>query len=607
MTGPNKRRLAGLLALVLAPAAPARGDDFAARRQRCLDAARADFQQHAAKPSAKNAFWRAAALFELGMTAEGRVLAHRGLDALAPGNRENRWIYGGNTNFDAWPGLDCYIRYEKHLDDATKRRFRETYTGGAFYQRLSTSNHKIMAAVSRYLATQIWGPDAFHPHPFYSSDKAKPTHNGFDPLKAMRFEEKDPTGEQYIRAMCDEVPRSGPGEYASRPYGAANLLPLLSIAECARDPDLRRRAAMAYEVALIQLAPAYQRGHLATFSPRSYPDTESQRPRGLAATLWPYFGGVEPASLHDHGALRVATSRHPLPPLLAIAGTDRAKPYTYRSLINRWALNHSVRPGHTLFSRSPKAAAKGFQGQSYPCGVMWEEPDANRGSHLWITHPAADEPGKMGIHTHGVTGHDRQLLHRDALLFVFDIPADHRHPYVLGYLPGGHRTALATDDRIFLHYGSVLVAVSSTAPHRWDPRAGIRAPASPPRPGDSEFRVMETRAALALETAAPDEFPAASPDLQLAAFRDAVLAKSRIALDTRDGTTGRYRDRHGNLLECAFAGDDRINGKPVDYAAWPVLESPWTRQPGPDGPLVLTDGTRRRTYDFKTHTVRDSP
>lgn len=543
-----------VLTLAIAAATAAVTDSFAQRQQMFLDAVWADYQEHAAKPSAKNAFWRAEALFDLGHSEEGRRLVHRGLDQLVPGNRENRWIHGGNSGFTAWPGVDCYIRYERLLDDALRERYRKIYTGAVFYRRLSTSNHKIMAAVTRYLATQIWGPDAFHPDPFFQGKEDDGSY----------FTKNDPTGEKYCRQIIAETVKGGPGEYASRPYGAENVLPLLTLAECARDPEISRRAALAYEYSLIQLAPAWLRGHLATFSPRSYPDVETQRPWGIAALVWAYFGGVAPEHLETQWALRAATAKYRLPDVLQAAGTDRSKPYVYRALTNRWALYHFVNKNYVLFSRSPKAAKGQFMGQSYPCGVMWEEPDTAKGSHLWITNPAADDNSvdgnkPTGIHTHGVTHFEQEVQHRDALLFVYNISRDFRNPYVLGYIPGGYRAMVKDKDRLFLHYGSVLVAVSSVDPLECDPKAGIRAPAGKPHEGDSEFRIQSTQTAVALETALPAEFPGTTPADQLRAFREQVVSKIRITLEHGDKPMGRYTDRAGNTLECVFDGEDKIN------------------------------------------------
>lgn len=551
-------------------------------------------------------FVRAECLFELGRIPEGLAEVNRGLDPLVPGNRISRWMHGGNTGFVAWPGLDCYLRYERYLDAATKERYRTIYTGGVFYARLSTSNHKLMAAVSRYLATQIWGADAFHADPYYVEKDPyirEQTAKSKDPgvVWGTLFAKDDPTGEKYLRAILAVTAKGGPGEYASRPYGAQNILPLLTLADCVKGPSLANQAQIAWEVCLIQLAPAWLRGNLATFAPRSYPDTENQHPWGVATIPWLYFGGISPELTHAKAAARCATDAYRLPTVILPAGTDRSKPYSYRALINGWALDHYINGSYALFSRSAKAGGKPFQGQSYPCGVMWEEPDSAKGSHLWITNPAADDPGKMGIHTHGVRPFEQEVLGRDAMLFLFKIPPDNPHPYALGYLPGGYRSMIndaGASGRIFLHYGSVLIAVTATQPFDWNPAGGILAPASPPRKGDSEFRVKSPQCAIALETTSPKDFPGATSDEQLKSFRDAILAKSSLTLTNHGVLSARYGNRLGDTLECTYDGEDRINNAPLDYKAWPLSESPWTSRKTDMDPLVVTDGTSERIYDF---------
>ncbi len=581
--------------------APTNLATFEERRQAVLEAFAA---------AGEDRFVKAGCLFELGRAADGLAEVNKGLDALVPGNKINRWMHGGNTGFLAWPGIDCYIRYGRFLDDATKERYRAIYTGGVFYARLTTSNHKIMAAVTRYLATQIWGADAFHPDPFFREDPyvVSQQKDPSDPPWGTYFAKDDPTGEKYVRSIIASTVQGGPGEFASRPYGAHNILPLLTIAGCAKDAKLADQARIAYEVCLAQMAPAWLRGHLATFAPRSYPDTESQQPWGVATIPWLYFGGVSPALAKAKAAAFAATASYRVPAVILTAATDRKTPYFYRALINGWALNHYVNRTYALFSRSAKVGGKPFQGQSYPCGVMWEEPDTRKGSHLWITNPAADEPGKMKIHTHGVRPFEQEVLGRDSLLFLFRISPDNPFPYALGYVLGGYRAVVdeaAARGRILLHYGSVLIAVTASQPFEWDPSAGILAPASKPRAGDSEFRIRAPVSAVAIETAHPDDFPASSPAAQLEKFRGALAARSSLKLADSKTPKAVYRNRLGDELECAFDGNDRVNGKTVDYRTWPVSESPWTSQKLPAGPLVLTDAKTSRTYDFKNWTIHE--
>jgi hypothetical protein len=428
---------------VVAPAA----EDFDSRRHAMLEAAAAAYD---AKPAWKNAFLVAGALFELGRIEDGRRMAHYALDGLVPGNKLNRWYTGGNSGFVVWPGIDCFIRYRHLLGGELEERFKEIYTTGVFYRRFTTSNHVTMAGVTRHLAVQTWGREAFTPHPDYAGKVYEALPRELQKTTrwppSQLFANGDPDATAFVRGLVDHVIANGPGEYASRPYGAENTLPLLTLAECSNDAELKKRALIAYELTLLQLAPVWQRGHLATFAPRSYPDMESQQPWGIAALTWLYFGGKPPAHMEREWALRAATSSYRLPAVALAAGTDRSRPYRHRALFSGWALDHHVTPRYSLFSRSPKhALAKKsrypFQGQSYPCGVMWDEPDVSRCSHLWITCPAADDNSDpknapSGLHTHGVTKFEQEVLHENALLWVFQIPADFRNPYVLGFVPG---------------------------------------------------------------------------------------------------------------------------------------------------------------------------
>jgi len=216
----------------------------------------------------------------------------------------------------------------------------------------------------------------------------------------------------------------------------------------------------------------------------------------------------------------------------------------------------------------------------------------------------------MGNHTHGVRSFEQEILGRDALLFVFQIPPGTDFPYALCYVPGGHLAFIndsKTSGKIYLHYGKVLIAVSATQPFDWNPDGGILAPASTPRKGDSEFRVKSPACAVAIETAQPSDFPGSTPADQLAKFRETILAKSSLKLTSEKPSSARYNNHLGDSIECVFDGADTVNGNIVDYKAWPVSESPWTSQKTRENPMVITDGKMNRTYDFANWTITDQP
>ena len=519
-----------------------------------------------------NFFW-ASALFELNRDQRACEVALKALETMAPDNTKNRWRFGGNSGFTVWPGMDCYIKYQHRFNEQLKKRYREIYTGGVFYPRLSTSNHKIMAAVTRYLATQVWGEKAFVADKIFSEKLAS----------GNRFSKDDPSGEKYVRSIIESTMLNGPGEYASMPYGAHNILPLLTIAECAADDNLKASARAAYEYSLSQLAPAWLAGHIGTFSPRSYPDALNQQPWGLAAVLWVYFGGVNPAESSIGNAIMAATSNFYPSEWIIQAATDRSKAYVYRAFINGWCLYHYITPSYAMFSRSAKAGGKPFSGQSYPCGLKWVDTNLKHTSQFWVTCPAKDsKEGTAGLHTHGVNSHAQELQFKNAMLYVFNIPSSQSFPYALAYIPGGWLAmddSASKDGRILLHYKSVVISIQASQPFSWEAKAGIKYPATPPREGDSEFRIMALRSAVAVEARLPSELEGSSPEHRLKNFRTKLEAGAKLeVLEKEDGLVARYTSGEGHLLECGFGGEDHINGQKVDYAKWPQHESPWKHE-----------------------------
>lgn len=70
-------------------------------------------------------------------------------------------------------------------------------------------------------------------------------------------------------------------------------------------------------------------------------------------------------------------------------------------------------------------------------------------------------------------------------------------------------------------------------------------------------------------------------------------------------TPARYTDRSGAVIECVCGGESNINGVPVDYACWPTLENPCMQQPQ-GGSLTITEGRRRRVYDFQSWSIEET-
>ena len=520
-------------------------------------------------------FWAAQACFVRGQTGLGLQVWRAAME------REETARVRGVELFNYWPAIHCVAQWGHLLDRERCDRLKKILTTFTEYKDMRTSNLHMLACVTRYLAGQVFGERDF--------------------LAAANYRPNDPNAGHALRELLRTCARDGFGEWASWPYFDKNLLPVLSIARLAADAELRSWAEVAFEAGLARNAPWWLHGRWAMPTARSYPDLLGQKPWGGPQLLWLYFGGTPP----DCGGnlIGAAVMDYTPPAALETAARDRTQPFAVRSRFGHGFQTAFIDRDYGLFSEAQTTVQDWWQ--CYPYGVMWNDPDPGRHSFLWLTAPMQDSPHDVSpSHPHGIYSRAQSnLQHKDALLYVFQFPAEAKYPYALGLVPGGALACIddsGADGRIFLHYRGVLVAISSTAKFAWDRAAGLRAPSGQPAPGDSEFRVAASPLAMAIECAQPDEFAGPGPAETLAAFRRSVRERSRLELA---GVTGRYTSRRGDVLERVFHGPAAVNGQPVDFAAWPSFDSPWVKQAG-SGPLTLTAGGESIIYDFDRGQIR---
>jgi len=542
---------------------------FSRRRKWVLDTVTAD-------PLAmRNPYWAAQACFLRGKTELGLQVWRTAV------SREQHARVRGVELFNYWPAIHGIAQWGHLMTPADTEPIKAILTRFREYKDMRTSNLHTLACVTRYLAGQVFGEKDFAPEAHYRP--------------------KDHNAAAGLRALVEQAAREGFGEWASWPYFDKNILPVLSIARLAADPELRQLAQIAFEAGLARNAPYWLHGRWAMPTARSYPDLLGQKPWGGPQLLWLYFGGTPPDV--GENLVGAAVMDYTPPAAIAIAAGDRTRPYTVRSRFGQCFQSAYLNRDYGLFSEAQTKVVDRWQ--CYPTGVVWNDPAPDRHSFLWVTAPMSDAPSDVSpSHPHGIYNQAQSNLQfEDSLLYVFQFSRTTKYPYALGLVPGGHRAFIddaAKDGRIFLHYSGVLIAISATAPFHWDRAAGLRAPSGKPFPGDSEFRIPVSPLALAIECAHPDEFPGSHPAEKLGVFRERLHARSRIELH---GPAGRYTNRRGDVLERDFHGPARINGRPEDFATWPAFTSPWVNQSAP-GSLVLNGGGETITYDFDRREIR---
>jgi hypothetical protein len=106
------------------------------------------------------------------------------------------------------------------------------------------------------------------------------------------------------------------------------------------------------------------------------------------------------------------------------------------------------------------------------------------------------------------------------------------------------------------------------------------------------------RNGVVVQVAAASEFGG------LAAFRKAILALPlEVRLDPVPAV--RFRSLRGRVLAFTWGKTPEVDGKPLDYAHWPLFGGPFLEAAVDSERLLLKHGNLRRTLDFSSLTVRD--
>jgi len=566
--------------------------------------------------------WYAQMLFQQGRTKDAQDVIWGAINGLKMSHKNFFCLYSV---------LNCYLACSDKMDDKLKDRIKQLFVDNEIGKRNplyrgSTSNLGMLANVNCHLVLQTWGT------------------NSFSPAVAREMTPKDLDRSKMLIERLNRIAIQGSGEFASRPYGAWNLLPLMALARYSTNDLLRARSMMVFEATLAHAAGTWLRGHWAVPSGRSYPDSMSQIPNTNIGYLWYYFGGLTSSNSRRCDTSIVAKMAGlKLSPIIVQAASDRSKPYVARSRFdggNRFQYTY-MNKRYAMFSNADSGKHAVF-GQCYPYGVMWDEPDPAKLGYMWITAPRNDG-NPLPDHAHGVGKYGEYLQYEDTLLIAvndLDNPAN-RYPYVLCRLPGGYKAVIdesKSDGRVFIHYHNVMIAVNSTSKFSWDPNGALGS--GPGLPGESEFRIKGNKMAVAVETALPEEYSGDTEEKQLKAFRDDIAARSKIRYSVKspppavglvpdaeigmrnkqprwphDDLTAFYTDRHGVVMEKKFVGNEKneakINGVMVDYESWPLIDNPWVHQDWNSPILTITDGKKVRKYDFLnwkvTETDKDPP
>lgn len=584
------------LSVATAKQADSTGSDLARRRERALGNIAQRTIDWSKENDVKLAHFVAQARFANEQNREAQAIIRRML-----AHQEMVDYY--DPEFPLWSIMDCYMRWKDVPGKYTSELRRQTRDYIAAAQGPSsptTYNHHWMLAVGLMLAHQQWGPEVVR----------------------YRYSDEDPTGRKWVEKQFDRIVRRSFPEMLTDTYSRFNMGAILSLYNFHQDPSIRARARMVLDWILLQQAAYFFKGHSAGATRRTY--FPLQQPDNYLSPNWLYFGGP----IESGGELAVANagfalSQYQPPSLFREIAWDRSK--TYVQLGSRCpALAERLVTyfdrSYVMFSqyevKNDLGRRSTWHHEFLKAGVRWDSaPDEY--STLFIKHPCPKEPAEIGLPWLGDTEFHQVLQHRGTMVGVCNIPAERPPEYLeeswrnclLGVLPGNQRAMIDESlfGELFLHYGTVMVAIHTTEPIHLQPSSW------PVMLGKAkEFRIEGNddglQAGYAIMTARPTP-EIGNPAEQLARFREQVRPRFDALEFFTSNQTARIqcRDRQDNVLELEYrpkgvSSVRRINGQEIpdieNDALWPLIRNPWIEQEvGGDRLHVRYEGTHL-IYDF---------
>ncbi len=540
------------------------------------------------------------ALQKLDAAVTAQLARSRRLDAGKPGTAHPL------DPFDKVALVNTYFLAKEKIPKATAQKIRD-YVALYEHQELkgyakTAWNYHLMMDGAGYLAAQEW-----------------PELVDIEGLTAGQI--KKATGDR-LRRDYAEIARHNHAEYGAPIYLAVNLSAVRMVAEFAEDAELRQRAVLALDAMMLDIACTWNQGYnIGSASRAKYwgsTDTSPDAMGSTAAAAWVFFGARRPILARGTGWIHsfwMATpGGYQVPDLIVAVAQDRAQPFVHRSYVADTGKSDVHRT--TYHSQSYGLCSQWEQTGSFTSGLYKE---ARRNMLKWVSdkgsstfavcmeNPARPynlKENKANVLGYGENPFSQYLQDEGTLIGIYAVPAD--YPYYQLYVPfsttGSIVRRVEKDGWIFCHNGTMLMGFRSVKPCQWDPK---------PWGTNDLLRCGARQNGWVLETAELARFAGGGVEAELDRFAAAVLAKTVLAAGAIDAAIPRlvYTSLSGRTLELAwqphqkkYAGQAKIDGKPVDYAAWPLLQNPWVEQAADVPILRIRHDRRTLTYDFEKWT-----
>jgi hypothetical protein len=476
--------------------------------------------------------------------------------------------------------------------------------------RGDTENHWLLYYTSLYLMAQMW-----------------PGQDGGQWYTGKSSEENLREAASWIESWVRLTTRRGQGEYDSPHYMGLYFLSMSYLAEWAKDPAMKQRAAMMLDYLIADYAAENLDGIYVGAHSRVYDRPVLEKWLNVSSDFgWVLFGLGRPMDPPDSYIIfYLLASAYEPPEILKRIATDRSQPYTHyerKRTRNRWRFFDDLHgPVYkTTYVRHEYAVSSDQGGalqpiQEHSWDVTWNVPDP-RGveNTLFTLHPYSSlveletyftfpaDVGISGVVSSkksydspdkfvGGSPFEKIFQDRDSVIVLYDIPPGTRFPHINGFF-SKDLADLREDPSgwIFATGGDAYIACRPLRPYSWMPIEG----------GGKRLFSPYLKNGIVVQVASRSEF--ANRDV----FQRAILALD-LEFHLEPTPSVRFRSLNGRTMAFTYGAIPQVEGTPLAYDRWPLFGGPFVEAAVDSEQLILKWGKMRRTLDFRKLTVTDTP
>ncbi|WP_282937266.1 X2-like carbohydrate binding domain-containing protein [Paenibacillus sp. RC67] len=465
----------------------------------------------------------------------------------------------------------------------------------------TAANYELMTYGAGYLAAEEW------------PDFVDAGGNNAQKIKEVTL--------PYIEKYLNSIPAKNIAEHGPV-YYEIDIHAVKMIADFAQNTELRRKASMVVDWMMTSLAGDWNQGYLTGTSDRaknlSGTVTSPDAPEATAAAGWLYFGGrrgINAAETMAYHTFFIAyKGKYTMPNILYYMANDRSTPivkkesmledgrdvrrYTYHSSNYGLASQYdfTANPYDYIYKEGRRTTLKWVSDKPFSTFVPMQD---NR------FRPSDKYPNVLG---YGENPFQQVMQHERTLIGVYNV-SDPNYGFSTMYVPfsksGSIVKRIESDGWIFRHTGSMMFAFKPIKSFTWDTQ-----------PIDYDIVWSDQlKNGWILETTELTPYATGNVDSELEAFKNDILSKASIDASAIDAVNPRltYKSIYGYTLDltyrphaATYVGQNKLNGVPVNYSAYPMIDMPWAHQDVGSPVLNLQYNGYGLTYNFADWTVTET-